>query len=249
MKNLFLDIGNTSINYAFTHDRRIISRGKIATSQYGQIFSVIEKYYPHNIIIASVVPEVESRILKTNLRQRQIFKIGKDIPVTVKNKYLKPHTVGIDRLLNAYYIKEKKFFPAICIDMGSAITIDIISSRGEFCGGLIFPGVELCYQVLGEKTSLLPALKPKKLTAKIYGQSTEECIHLGIINGISNLLNGVIENVSKQLKNKWKKPLSVFITGGNISFFISTIKKNKWKIIPDMTLESMMLLWTKYCKK
>lgn len=249
MKNLFLDIGNTSINYAFTYNRKIISRGKISTSEYGQMFSAIKKYYPKNIIIASVVPEVESRILKTNLRQYKIFKIGKDIPVPVKNKYLKPHTVGIDRLLNAYYIKEKNFFPAICIDIGTAITIDIISSRGEFCGGLIFPGVELCYQVLGEKTSLLPGLKPKKLTTKIYGRSTEECIHLGIIKGISSLLKGVTEDISKQLKNKWKKPLSVFVTGGNISSFISIIKKNKWKTISDMTLKSMILLWAKYCKK
>jgi type III pantothenate kinase len=251
MKNLFLEIGNTNMNYAFTTGKKIIGKDKIPTCKYLRILQLIKKYNPDNVIIASVVPEIESQLCKilNASRQFKIVRIGRDIKVPVKNKYLKPEKVGIDRLLNAYYVKEKFSLPAICIDLGTAITIDVVSSRGEFCGGLIFPGVKLCYDVLGEKTSLLPRLKPQKSGSRLYGRSTEECIHFGIINGISNLLCGVIRDLSEQLKNKEHKTPKVILTGSDTTFFVSIIRKNKWKRINDLTLKSMMLLWPKLCEK
>lgn len=251
MKNLFLEIGNTNINCAFTVGKKIIEKDKIPTYKYPQILQLIKKSRPDDVIIASVVPEVENEVFKIlkSAGQQKIIRIGRDIKVPIKNKYLKPEKVGIDRLLNAYYVKEKFSLPAICVDLGTAITIDVISLRGEFCGGLIFPGVKLCYDVLGEKTSLLPKLKPQKTASKLYGRSTEECIHVGIINGISNLLDGVIKNLSQQLKNKGHKNPEIVLTGSDTTLFVSMIKKNKWKKIDDLTLKSMILLWSKLFKK
>ena len=250
MKNLFLEIGNTNINYLLREGKKVVKKGKMPVCEYLQILTVVKKYRPQNVIIASVVPHVEvefSRKLKKDSGIR-VVKIGQDVIVPIRNRYTQPEKVGIDRLLNAYYIKEKFSLPAICIDLGTAITIDVISPLGEFCGGLIFPGVKLCYDVLGEKTSLLPHLEPQKLHPRTYGRNTEECLHLGIIGGISNLLDGVINNLSEKLARKYRRVPAVFITGGDATLLISTIRKNKWRNIPDLTLKAMVLLWSKLCK-
>ena len=54
-----------------------------------------------------------------------------------------PDKVGIDRLLDAVADESlaSQGEPAIVVDLGTAITVDLVSASGAFLGGAIMPGI------------------------------------------------------------------------------------------------------------
>ena len=60
------------------------------------------------VVMCSVVPAIDDRLKRHSRKifsKCSFFKIGKDIPVLIKNKYRKPAQVGMDRLVNALAVK------------------------------------------------------------------------------------------------------------------------------------------------
>ena len=141
-KILIIDIGNTNIDLGLSFKSKIIDSTRIRSHDFKKIIPFLRKY--KNIkqaYISSVVPDLTKRItgiLVSGLKVTKVVEIGKDIAVPIKNKYRAPSSLGTDRLLNAFYIKEKIGYPAVSIDLGTALTLDLISDKAEFLGGIIF---------------------------------------------------------------------------------------------------------------
>ena len=51
------------------------------------------------------------------------------------------------------------------VDVGSAITVDLVSADGAFLGGAILPGIAMSARALHEFTDLLPLVDMSELTA------------------------------------------------------------------------------------
>ena len=49
--------------------------------------------------------------------------------------------------------------PAVIVDLGTAITVDLVSSDGAFQGGAILPGIEMSARALHDYTDLLPRIE------------------------------------------------------------------------------------------
>ena len=69
-----------------------------------------------------------------------------------------PDKVGLDRLANALAADRLRAAErgAIVVDLGSAITVDVVSPDGAFLGGAILPGIAMSARALHEFTDLLP---------------------------------------------------------------------------------------------
>lgn len=69
-----------------------------------------------------------------------------DLPLDVRLD--RPDMVGIDRLLDAVAANRlrRPGHQAVLVDVGSAITVDLVSSEGEFLGGAILPGLAMSAQ-------------------------------------------------------------------------------------------------------
>ncbi len=61
-------------------------------------------------------------------------------------------TLGEDRLVEAYYVYKKLKIPALVIDAGTFVTMDVVTPKG-FAGGYIIPGIQNYFQLFekGEK--------------------------------------------------------------------------------------------------
>ena len=116
------------------------------------------------------------------------------------------------RLANAvsaqYYYK----LPAIIVDFGTAITVDVISDDGKYLGGAITPGIKISCKALYEQTALLPLVESKR-PKNILGRSTEESVLSGIFFGYGGMVDSLINGLNKELKIK----PCVIATGGNLS--------------------------------
>ena len=120
-------------------------------------------------------------------------------------------------------IKLKQLNPninSLIIDCGTCITYDFINKQGQHKGGSISPGLQMRYNALNYYTKNLPLISERK-HAPLIGDTTKNSIISGVINGITEELNGIICRYRKDYNQ-----LKVLITGGDMDSFVKSIKND-----------------------
>lgn len=123
-----------------------------------------------------------------------------------------PQEVGADRIANTYgALYAHPHANVIVIDMGTAVTFDVIAKERRFLGGAIYPGLYLSAKALSQATDKLPLIpieKPKSCLSR----STIGNIQSGLYYG----LLGTIERILKEIKTARfaKSKVVVVATGG-----------------------------------
>jgi type III pantothenate kinase len=150
---LAIDIGNTTTGFAVIQNGRILSTVKVDTaSTVGKIKGVVKNIFKHHAIsravICSVVPKASKTLEDILKKTVPVDTIGRDIIVPIKNLYKNPKQVGQDRLVGAYGAVKIYGKPLIVVDLGTAITFDVISLKGEYLGGAIVAGIRLSAESL-----------------------------------------------------------------------------------------------------
>jgi type III pantothenate kinase len=134
-----------------------------------------------------------------------------DLPLDVALP--RPDMVGIDRLAGAVAANRLREAqrPAIVVDLGTAITVDLVNPQGVFLGGAILPGIGMSARALYEFTDLLPLLDLRVLREPppTLGKSTTDAMQSGIYWGA---VGGVRELIARL--NADSAPAQVFLTGG-----------------------------------
>ena len=101
-------------------------------------------------------------------------------------------------------------YPAIVIDFGTAVTFDVISAAGAYCGGVIAPGLGAMNEYLHRKTALLPLIELAEPESAI-GKSTVEAMRAGAVYGY----RGLVKEIITQIKNEMRGELTIIATGGD----------------------------------
>lgn len=223
---LAIDIGNTTIGFALMKNGRVVSVLKIETmASIGTIKKVAAKIFKDQAVsravICSVVPQVTKTLEVILSKMVAVDVIGRDIIVPIKNRYKKPKQVGQDRLVGAYGAMKIYGRPLIVVDLGTAITFDVISSKGEYLGGAIVPGIRLSAESLFLKTALLPKIEIQA-PRRIIGKTTQESMLSGLFYGYGSLCRGFIDLIRQQLKIKPK----VVMTGGHTHLMKKFVSPN-----------------------
>ncbi|MBN1853449.1 MAG: type III pantothenate kinase [Pirellulales bacterium] len=156
------------------------------------------------------------RRLRTALRQTMTGPIHQlshtDLPLILRVDM--PNRVGIDRLLLAVAVNRIRHSsrPAILIDLGTAITVDLIAADGAFEGGAILPGIGMAAQALAEQTDALPQSRLVELCQPppAIGKSTLAAIEAGLYWGAIGGIRELIARYSAQLE----QVPELFLTGG-----------------------------------
>lgn len=218
--NLVIDIGNTLIKYAVFENRRIVfdqsSESGLFLSKIKELF---EKYPRINKAIISSVGKLDKRERDVVALFCKVHVLTNKSKVPFKNSYATPHSLGVDRLaLAAAAYGHNPRGNTLVIDAGTCITYDLVNNFGEYVGGAISPGMRMRYSAMHEQTSGLPLLEPDDFLDFI-GNSTESCMHSGVINGLTQEIDGVIEQYQSRFQD-----LTVILTGGDSHFFAKRLK-------------------------
>ena len=122
--------------------------------------------------------------------------------------------VGIDRLIDAVAANRlrRPQRPAVVIDVGTAITVDLISDEGVFRGGAIMPGIAMAAKALDEFTDMLPLIDMSELTAPPppVGTSTAEAMKSGLFWGAVGAIRQLVQRMSEDSSQRPQ----VILTGG-----------------------------------
>lgn len=206
---LGIDIGNSTIAFGLIKEGRVERVLKLENEPESELFRLkLINFFEHlasrekvrKVVICSVVPAstaILQRKVKRIFRQKALI-VGRDVRIPIVNRYKSPRQVGKDRLLCAFAAREEYGAPLIVIDLGTAITFDGISAKGEYLGGAIIPGLRLSAEALFEKTALLPRIKIEEPKG-VIGRTTEESIQSGIFHGYGALCDGMIARLSREM--------------------------------------------------
>lgn len=139
--------------------------------------------------------------------------------IPINNCYETPETLGMDRLaaaVGAYTLYPKS--NCLIIDAGTCITYDFLDTSANYHGGSISPGIKMRFKALQYFTAKLPLIESLTYTG-ILGKNTSDAIKVGVLQGFK----GEVESVIATFKQKYPE-IKIIVTGGDISFFETTIK-------------------------
>lgn len=247
---LAIDIGNTSVLFAHFSGNSILRSHRIPTASLNArtIATIKKKFTLRTVqaaVVASVVPRASQMIQKFVPEQLHLrtFIIGKHFEAPIVNRYKNPKQVGIDRLVNAAAAFHRYRRDAIVIDFGTAITLDIVSKKGEYLGGVIAPGIEISLEALHKKTALLPKIRLVH-PSRLIGRDTTESIRVGCSVGIGGLCDRLCERIVARFHFD---PI-IIATGGYARFMKRYCEKID-EIVPNLTMEGILLSYKKFLTK
>ncbi len=258
---LTIDIGNTTTSFGVFEGARLKSQFAIATVPTRtpdeltlQLKALAKARRLHltraaRIIICSVVPRMSGVLIQSlrSLGAVPIQVVGQDIDVPLINRYKYPEQVGQDRLVGAYAAWKMynggrgaggrgQGGDCIVCDFGTAITMDLVTKRGEYLGGIIAPGLDISLEALATKTALLPKVELRE-PPELLGRDTANSIRSGLIYGCAALCDGLIA----QLKACYAKTATVIATGGGAEVIVRHCRQID-HVQPHLILEGLHLL-------
>lgn len=239
---LAVDIGNTNITIGI-FDKELLIRTirwesdiSLTINEYAlRLRALLKDYVIDSCAIVSVVDEL-TQVFKSACDK--IFGVNSFIFSSsvsgMKIALNEPEKIGTDRLVNAYAVMNKYPLPAIVVDIGTAITLDIVSKDKVFLGGIIMPGINLQFEALHRHTSKLPFVTGC-VSEKSIGDNTVNAMLSGVIRGSACAIEGLIRQCESELNAR-----AVIIAAGGQCSVLSGYMTRKFDYInPDLTLEGL----------
>ncbi len=242
---LAIDVGNTSIHWAYMKDGDLIgsyNRNKHTELSLLPWEEVKQKDCP--VVIAGALLHINEEIERiTKEHNIKFIQLDTTKQRIIKNVY---QSLGIDRVCNLVgAINSIKILnsPIIVFDFGTASTITACDKDHNFLGGVIHTGCEIELQALASKTLSLPHVqlaKEQKITKlDPLSKDTENAILHGVIVGQVALVESYLKLFKEMTKSE---PKTVF-TGGNASI-VSRFYKTPDLYDPHLTIKGIY-----YCYK
>ncbi|MDX2189297.1 MAG: type III pantothenate kinase [Bacteroidota bacterium] len=228
MRNITVDFGNTSIKAAIFEGEKLIN--DLGVLSQVALIEVLNKFPNYKIGISSV-SEASTHIYNLIDNKERLMVLNHLTKVPLKNNYKSAETLGMDRL--AVAVGGNFMYPntnLLIIDFGTCITYELVSSKNEYEGGAIAPGLNMRFKALNQFTSKLPSLQITNETINFIGNSTESCIQSGVINGMTSEIDGMIDKFGQVYDH-----LKIIICGGDAQFFETKIKQPIFAV-PNLVL-------------
>lgn len=249
---LAVDVGNTGTDLGVFRGEQLAARWSLSTErgrttdEYGvtlqSLFAArgLQVSDIQGMAVACVVPPLDS-ILEAVARKyvgvEPLFVapgIKTGMPILVDN----PNEVGADRIVNGVAAFARFQKASIVADFGTATTFDAVSSRGEYLGGAIAPGVKVAAQSLFEATAKLPRIDLRR-PDKAIGKSTIASMQSGIVFGYLGLVREILERIREEMGGH----PAVVATGGLTALLQPDLSRYVDEIDPDLTLNGLRILY------
>lgn len=243
MINLIIDIGNTKIKFFIVNNGSIIDsfsnyfaiknnsniHNLYKTDEINKLKILLSKYKLSYCFISSVNDSFENLTIIYSFLEKyfkdRILTFNHKMKLPISVLYESKNTVGLDRLAavsGASVLLPQKNI--LVIDVGTAITYDILNENNEYLGGNISLGINLRYLALNKFTNKLPLLSKtgEKFTKNnFFAKNTENAIHFGVENGVYYEVEANIYYFNNIFNN-----LNVVFCGGDAFFFENMFKKS-----------------------
>jgi type III pantothenate kinase len=248
---LAIDIGNTNLVFALFAGKEVRAQWRIRTDHHRSadeyavwLFALMEREGLSEkeidaVILSSVVPdanfEVKSFVRHYLKHEPQLITTGQidiGMPILLDN----PKELGADRLINAYAAWVEHTQALIVIDFGTATTFDVVSTKGEYLGGVIAPGINLSLEALQRAAAKLHGIAITH-PQMVIGTNTTNAMQSGIFYGYAGLIEGIVSRI----KTERGEAMKVIATGGLAPLYAEATKAIDL-VDTDLTIRGLRLI-------
>ena len=194
-----------------------------------------------DVALASVVPALAATMSEVAQRvsgKRPVV-VGPGIKSGLPMRYDNPAEIGADRVADAVAAVNIYGAPVIVVDLGTATNIEVIDKDGNFCGGIIAPGLVSSSEALYQHAARLFQVG-FSIPDHVIGTNTADAMSSGIMLGEVARIDGLVTRIFDELG--YEAP--VIATGGlgrHIAPASSTITGYE----PNLTLLGLRMIYAK----
>jgi type III pantothenate kinase len=218
----------------------------------GRLAAWLDEWFPAGpprVVIGSVSPPSSDRLAAalhrwgaergTPLDLTELYPQGMPLVLRVDE----PTKLGVDRAAAAIAANRLRRLgtPAIVVDSGTAITVDLVAADGAYEGGAILAGLGMTARAMHEQTAALPLIDFAELDAAppALGKTTVGCIEAGLFWGA---VGGIRETIAR-LRDGLTAAPQVFLTGGAAPSVARLIASPDYTVrhVPHLTLAGVAL--------
>ncbi|HHH31695.1 MAG TPA: type III pantothenate kinase [Polyangiaceae bacterium] len=245
------DVGNTQTvlglyeGESLVHDFRIGSSKQRTLDEYHVLLrslldvAEVGRDEVEAAIIASVVPAVTETIERAISLAFGVdpLVVGPGIKTGMPILYENPREVGADRIVNAVAAFHIVAGPVVVVDFGTATTFDVISTKGEYLGGVIAPGIHISADALFARAAKLPRVEVAK-PPRVVGRNTIHSMQSGIVYGYVGLVDGMVDRIREETGSH----CAVIATGG-LARLVEPESRTIERVEEFLTLDGLRLLY------
>ena len=235
MQALIVETGNSATDFAVFDGESVLAAYSAPTDKLAEgnaVYELIEKVlHDHPSVshaaVCSVVPSVGELFLHTlsNTLSGKVLEISSSLFLPFVLDYDPPDALGADRLaLCALSCRNWPDEAIIALDIGTAITFDVLNSKGGYLGGMILPGLDLMTAVLHDRTAQLPQVQITSSSMPLLGRSTSDCMQSGVFWGCVKQVEGLLAGIRRYLSGALREEtVRVIATGGSCRLVASAM--------------------------
>jgi type III pantothenate kinase len=188
-------------------------------------------------VVPAATPKLRAMAAAAGL---SAWQLTHEVRLGVPISYPKPAEIGQDRLANAagaHALAPGR--PAIVIDLGTAVTFDLVTPDGGYEGGIITPGPALVTRYLHERTAQLPLVTDLQgPVASVIGKSTAEAIRIGAVVGYAGMIQALLDAVLAEYAARRLPSAEIFLSGGAAKMVENRLRLPA-RVVPDLALTGL----------
>lgn len=239
---LCVDVGNTATKIALVAGSRVARRASVsAGAGEREVARAMARVLRgaaslEGAALSSVRPRATDATVRAIVRTTGLYPtvVNHRTPMPIRIAMRQPARVGSDRLCAACGAVGARRRDAIVIDVGSAITVNLVRDR-TFVGGVIMPGPATSLAALHAFTAQLPRLDVLAVPPGI--DDTESAMRWGTTLACA----GGVRMAVEMLDGRAGRRPARFVTGGYAPRLQRWLPRG-WKRAPDLTLLGLALI-------
>jgi type III pantothenate kinase len=248
---LTIDVGNTQTHVGAFDGAELVEHWRFSTDRNAtgdELATVIHALLALRGIgfdridgeaVSSVVPNLvsEYRHMFERYLDREALIVGPGTKTGMPIRLENPHELGPDRLVNAVAGYARCGDACVVVDFGTAINYDVVSSEGEYLGGIIGPGIEISMEALTSRAARLTKVDIRR-PRSLIGKTTEAAVQSGIVYGFAAQVDGIC----RRLRSELGEDTATIATGGLASVIVDFAESID--VVDDLlTLKGLQLIY------
>jgi type III pantothenate kinase len=233
-------VGNTNTRITGLRGRRIACRRVVKSESYlaNTARNLSGLSGVEAVALAGVPPGSLSATRKAvaSVYGLEVFDVNHKTRTGLKIRYNRSQ-LGADRI--CAIVGARSRFPAediLVLDVGTAVTVNVVTSDGEFLGGAILPGQSLMLSSLSRIPARLPKASPAT-RKKIIQHGTRQAMQAGV----RHILLGGLGRIVSMVQEETGRVFGVVATGGDAGLLRGRIE-NLRAIDTDLAARGLAVL-------
>jgi type III pantothenate kinase len=227
---LCLDSGNTRVKWGLRQGETWIDRGTTSVEGLAAVSVMADRVVACNVAGTAAQLAIESLAVRLGARLDWVKSQAKQCGVI--NGYEQPQQLGADRWAALIGARGRHGGTCLVVNAGTATTVDVLGSDGNFRGGLILPGVTMMRVALASNTAQLP------VAAGNFRQLPTNTVD-AIASGALAATLGAIERMFAPLA---AEPDALCLLSGGAAPSLLPHLTIAHRLIPDLVLEGLAIM-------